>query len=128
VAQAVSHDIVAKSIDLSGADRHEFAVTLRAKGPCLQRVRAYGELSSGDALPGRADPDPSGSSRITAPCGLVDAEKSLAESSGAFFSLQVPGRVGSHFTHIDDTLRITHVSIRPCVEQLHYNTIIANVF
>jgi len=39
----------------------------------VQRVRAYGELYSGVFLPGRADPDPSGSSRMSAPCGQVDA-------------------------------------------------------
>jgi hypothetical protein len=51
-------------------------------------------------LPGRADPDPSGSSRMSASCGLMDAEKSLAESSGPFVSLQVPGRIDSRFAHI----------------------------
>lgn len=52
-------------------------------------------------LPGRADPDPSGSSRMSAPCGLVGARKVLAESSVPFWSLQVPALFSSRFAHVE---------------------------
>lgn len=85
---------------MSDVDRESFRLfTLRALGTSMQRVRAYGELYSGVFLPGRADPDPSGSSRMSTPCGLVGAGKSLAESSGPRSSLQVLAQRDSHYAH-----------------------------
>jgi hypothetical protein len=81
------------------------ALTLRASSPYVQRVRAYGELSTGKTFcrvaPIRTPPV---RRVLQHPAGLMNAEKSLAESSGGFLCLQVPAPFDSHFTH-DATLR-----------------------
>src|ERR1700735_1471651 len=55
-------------------------------------------------------------------------KKSLAESSGPFSSLQVPGRFDSRFAHIDDIAQTSQALIRPSVDKLYNNVIIASVF
>jgi hypothetical protein len=47
VAPTVSHENVAKSTDMSDVDRHLFGNYAAGLKPYVQRVRAYGELSSG---------------------------------------------------------------------------------
>jgi hypothetical protein len=51
-ALTVSHDHVAKSIDMSDVDRHLFGNYAAGLKPYVQRVRAYGELSTGKTSAG----------------------------------------------------------------------------
>jgi hypothetical protein len=65
VALTVSHEHVAKSIDMSDVDRHLFGKErcgLEAIRAARSRIRRV--VLRQVFLPGRADPDPSGSSRI----------------------------------------------------------------
>jgi hypothetical protein len=75
-------------------------------------------------LPGRADPDPSGSSRSTASCGLVDAEKVWRNLVGLFLLCKCLFRL----VHNSLTLRIVHASILPSLQQRYFYAIIASVF
>jgi hypothetical protein len=112
VALTVSHDNVAKSIDMSDVDRHRFGYYAAGlKAPSCSAFAHTASCPPARFLPGRADPDPSGSSRMLAPCGLVGAEKVLAESSGPFQSLQVPDRFSSQIAHIANLPSIMHESI-----------------
>jgi hypothetical protein len=79
--------------------------------PYVQRVRAYGELYSGKISAGSRRSGPLRFVAYMASCGLVDAEKVLAESSGPFSSLQVPGQLDSQIAHIERLCSMMRKSI-----------------